>query len=235
MEKKIQYLRDHPNHRGAVGFYHKDPTNNPKGFFAVSGVRLNPARAVDPTGNWLRCDSASYGPYGYHRWDEDLGICNCGRTDQPDPSFGHHEIVLANIDFVSVVVDALPHGYILYFELKNEDDEDICLRQRHSDCAKTLQEIFKLMLEWDFAYTELGNRELVAESCHGMIEVLDIPLEIKEWLLSDIPDEKVAKFLKGIANANEPCDPSEISDLTSVFNTWLCDKIVSSRPIGSYR
>lgn len=235
MEPMTQYLRDHPQHRGGVGFYHKNSEDTTRGFFALSGARLNPNNASDPTGQWVRCDSAHYGPYGYHRWDEDLNVCNCGRPDAPDPSFGHHEIVLSNIDFVSSVIDVLPFGYILYFDLKNEEDEKACLMQRHSDCAKTIQEIFKLMLEWDFAYTELGNRELVAESCHGMVGSLGIPDAIKNWLLSDLPDEKVAKFIKGDTNANEPAPRSDIPDLSDEFNTWVCEKILNAKPIGAYR
>lgn len=235
MEETVQYLRDHPQHRGGVGFYHKTPEDTDRGFFALSGARLNPSNASDPTGQWVRCDSAHYGPYGYHRWDEELGICNCGRSDTPDPSFGHHEIVLSNVDFVSSVISLLPFGYILYFDLKNEEDEQTCLTQRHSDCAKTLQEVFKLMLEWDFAYTELGNRELVAESCHGMVISLEIPNDIKNWLLSELPDEKVAKFIKGDPNANEPALRSAVPDLTDEFNTWVCGKILNAKPIGAYK
>lgn len=235
MEETVQYLRDHPQHRGGVGFYHKTPEDTDRGFFALSGARLNPSNASDPTGQWVRCDSAHYGPYGYHRWDEELGICNCGRSDTPDPSFGHHEIVLSNVDFVSSVISLLPFGYILYFDLKNEEDEQTCLTQRHSDCAKTLQEVFKLMLEWDFAYTELGNRELVAESCHGMVNSLEIPNDIKNWLLSELPDEKVAKFIKGDPNANDPALRSAVPDLTDEFNTWVCGKILNAKPIGAYK
>jgi len=235
MDRKVERLRDHPVHRGGVGFYHKDLSTTSTGFFALSGARLNPEVAVDPSGVWVRCDSASYGPYGYHRWDAELEICNCGRTDEPDPSFGHHEIVLANINFVFSVISAVPHGYVLYFELKNEVDEETCIRQRHSDCARSLQEIFRLMLEWDYAYTELNNREEVATSCHGIVGYLDIPEDIKSWLLSALPDEKVSKFIKGDPNATTPADRTEVPDLASEFNEWVCEKILQSKPIGGYK
>lgn len=91
------------------------------------------------------------------------------------------------------------------------------------------------MLEWDFAYTELGNRELVAESCHGMVTSLEIPTTIKNWLLSDLPDEKVARFIKGDTNANEPTPRSAVPDLSDEFNTWVCEKILNAKPIGAYK
>lgn len=227
-------LRDHPSYRGGVGYYHKDPTVQNHGFFALSGARLNPSHAVDPTGQHVRCDSASYGPYGYHIWDSELGACNCGSTNEPDPSMGHHQIILSNIEYVSTVVEALPYGYVLYFELWSEEDEAECIRQRHSDCALTLQEIFRLMLEWDYAYTELNNREPIAVSCHGMVGVLEIPSNISEWLWS-LPEEKVAKFIRNDPHAQEPCARDSVPDLSDEFNDWVYQKITTSRPIGSYR
>jgi hypothetical protein len=231
---ELHKLRDHPTYRGGIGFYHKNPTSNNSGFFALSGARLNPTRAADPTGQHIRCDSASYGPYGYHTWDEELQVCNCGSSLEPDPSMGHHQIVLSNVEYVSTVVEALPYGYVLYFELWSKEDEEECIRQRHSDCAMTLQEIFRLMLEWDYAYRELDNRESIAVSCHGMVNTLEIPESIISWLWS-LPEEKVSKFINNDPLAQEPCQRTLVPDLSVEFDDWVCKKIMNSRPIGSYR
>lgn len=230
------HLRDHPTGLGAVGSYHKTlGSTDSVGFFAVSGARLNPTRATDPTDFWVRCDSNSYGPYGYHRWDAENEICNCGRTDQPDESMGHHELVLANISFVSAVIEALPHGYILYFELHDPALDEICLTERHSDCARTLQELFRLMLEWKFAHEHCGNNELVAISCAGMVDALEIPEDIQDWLIATVPPEKVGKFIAGDPLAQQRNDIADIPDLSDEFDQWLCAKILATRPIGSYR
>jgi hypothetical protein len=141
---------------------------------------------------------------------------------------------LSNVEYVSTVVEALPYGYVLYFELWSKEDEEECIRQRHSDCAMTLQEIFRLMLEWDYAYRELDNRESIAVSCHGMVDTLEIPESIISWLWS-LPEEKVAKFINNDPLAQEPCQRTLVPDLSVEFDDWVCKKIMNSRPIGSYR
>lgn len=235
-------LRDHPTGDGGIGWYHKNVgENDTYGFFAISGVAHVPPNSTDATGEMIRCDSAlpydaiSYGPYGFHRWNGSDAVCSCGRTDPPDPQMGHHQIAVRALSRVNILMEALPYGYVLYFEMHDPALEEECVQMSHSDCARTLQELMRLMVEWDYAYSMLGNRELIAETCHGMLEVLDMPQGVKDFLLSEMPDEKVARFIRGNPDAQQRVDPTEVPDMSNELSDWLEQKILSSRPLGSYR
>lgn len=228
-------LRDHPDHLGGVGFWHKNVgTDDRHGFFAISGAKENPPQAVQADGK-MRCDSQAIGPYGFHRWDEAAQVCSCGSTEQAEPVMGHHLITLDRLSVVIVVMEALPYGYILYFEMHDPADEEPCIEMPHSDCARTLQEVFRLLVEWDYAYTHLGSRELIAETCHGMVEVLEIPDSVQQFLLNDMPAEKVNRFLAGEVNARQRVMPKEVPDLTPDTDAWLEEKILNSMPLGARR
>ena len=89
------------------------------------------------------------------------------------------------------------------------------------------------MIEWDFAYTELNNREVTAVTSHGIMEALNMPEAFKEWILNEVPAEKVVRFLEGLPNARQRTD-SAIQPLPDDFSEWLYDKISSTRAIGGY-
>lgn len=219
--------------KGAIGFFDKIlGTNDEVGFFAFARhVSLDDIELERDI--YKRCDAnARTGPHGLHIWDGT--ICNCGKTTPPDPLTANHEIRFDNMTAIFPVIEALPYGHILYFELDNPEEELIAIQESHTECARTLQEIFRLLIEWDFAYTELGNRELIATVCHGIAEVLDIPEEIKDWLLSQVPPEKVGRFLAGDTNARTRADISTIPSLDDEFSKWLYGKISSVRAIGAY-
>lgn len=228
-------LRDHPQHVGAVGFWDKQiGVNDSRGFFAISGVIANPQSVVQEKDGLFRCDSGRLGPYGFHRWDSALSQCSCGLNVAPEPAMGHHHITLDKLSCVSVVFDALPHGFILYFELHDPLLEEECIRMPHSDCARTLQEILRLLVEWDFAYTELGNRELIAQTCHSMLQTMNMPVSVHDFLLSQMPDEKVAAFIKGNPNAQNRAPVNYIPGLSEEIDSWLEYMILSSKPLGAY-
>lgn len=228
-------LKDHPRHVGAVGFWDKQiGVDDARGFFAISGAVANPQSVTQEKDGLFRCDSGKLGPYGFHRWNTVLAQCSCGLNEPPEPAMGHHYITLDNLSCVSVVFDALPHGFILYFELHDSSLEEECVQMPHSDCARTLQEILRLLVEWDFAYTELGNRELIAQTCHDMLQVMNMPVYVRDFLLLQMPDEKVAAFLKGDPNARNRAPVADIPGLSEDFDNWLEQTILASKPLGSY-
>lgn len=228
-------LRDQPNHLGGVGFFEKLPgITDRNGFFAISGARQNP-RNIQQENGLRRCDSNAYGPYGFHRWSEINQVCSCGSEDMPEPAMGHHLITLENLATVMVVIEAYPYGYVLYFELNNEEDEETCIKMAHSDCARTLQELFRLMVEWEFAHKELGSGELTATTCSGMLEVLQMPQSVRNYLLQQVPNEKVARFLSGNTNAQDRNPVETIPLLSEEFDLWLENKIIHSSPLGTRR
>ncbi|NBQ89605.1 MAG: tripartite tricarboxylate transporter substrate binding protein, partial [Betaproteobacteria bacterium] len=55
------------------------------------------------------------------------------------------------------VFEALPYGIILYIELKDPLKEEEAIRLPNH--TRTLQEMLRYIVEWDWAYDVLGNRE----------------------------------------------------------------------------
>lgn len=232
-------LSDAIKEPGSPGFWDKKSINlDDAGFFLVARnvaiKKLNNVLKVTDNIHYLRCDAAArFGPTGLHDWDADNSICSCGSVNQPDPMTNSHHLRFDNMVSLYPVIEALPYGYILYMELLTPEDEELAISQMHTDCARTLQELFKLMLEWDWAYTELGNREVTAALCHDMLGVLGIPESAKLWLNAEVPAEKVGRFMAGLPNARErSTDP--LPDIPDEFSEWLYEKVTKTRAFGGY-
>lgn len=226
-------LNDFTKEHGTIGFWEKIVGDTDDvGFFGIAQhVPLKNIQVID--GETSRCDSTSRkGPQGFHEWLGD--VCSCGKTEPPYPLTGNHYIAFGKLAAIFPVIEALPYGHIMYFELNSRDEEIKAIQEPHSDCARTLQEVFRLLLEWDFAYTELGNRERIAEVSHGIVQILSIPEDIKTWIMSSVPEEKIGRFLLGMDNAQERVDTSQIPSLSDAFSEWLYTKISTTRSIGEY-
>ena len=232
-------LSDESSMPGALGFWDKKINNyDDIGFFIIaqhvpiSTIEVN--NFIDGV-DYLRCDaSARSGPTGLHEWDSTNNLCSCGRSDKPHGLTNMHGTRFDTITAIYPIIEALPYGHIVYVELLDADDEVVETEAPHSNCSRTLQETFRLLLEWDWAYTNLGNREKIAEVSHGMVQVLDIPEAVKEWLMSSVPAEKVGRFLEGRLDAQKRADVAEIPDINDEFSEWLHAKISTVRPFGGY-
>ena len=181
-----------------------------------------------------RCDSyKTRGPTGFHKWDLSNNLCSCGSTEMPDPKVGNHSVVLDQLKCLYPVIEASPHGLIIYFEFRDDETELQASKQHFSTCAHSIQELFRLMLEWEFAALTLGSTEDVAVTSANMLQVLDMPQNIRDWVISEVPPEKVARFLAGHINAQDrTTDP--IPDLTQEFYDWVYNKIKQCRSFGEY-
>lgn len=228
-------LSDCSKEHGRIGFWEKIPgINDIPGFFAIAQhVEISNIQVETEDKIYLRCDANSIkGPQGFHKW---LGEkCTCGSLEKPHGLTGHHHVRFDNMLAIFPIIEALPYGHIMYFELDNQIDEVKTIEGFHTEHARTLQEIFRLLLEWDFAYTELNSREEIAIVSHGMVEVLNIPESIKDWIINEVPMEKVGRFLSGSDNAQQRGDVSQIPALSDEFSEWLYDKISNTRSIGAY-
>lgn len=226
-------LSDEPKEPGGVGFWEKivGETDDIGTFSIAQHLSISNIQTVD--GEVVRCDATSRsGPHGFHSWLGDR--CSCGKSEPPYALTGHHHITFSKINAIFPVIEALPYGHIMYFEMLDPADEVRTIQEQHTDSCRTLQEVFRLLLEWDYAYTALGNRERIAEVSHGMVQVLDIPETIKQWILTEVPGEKVSRFLAGLPNAQERADTASIPPLTDEFSEWLHSKITRTRSIGGY-
>jgi hypothetical protein len=218
----ILRLEDQPKHRGGVGSYVKSIGNNDNvGVFTV-------ARCTQLSGDFTdRCDYGKVGPVGWHEWDETKKVCSCGSKQMPDLSLRDHVQSMPTIKWTDIVFDGAPYGYICYFEHFDPDLDEI-VRRDNQTSALTLQEIFVTMLEWDWAW-ENGSTNPIAECCHGMLSVMEMPDSVREWLIGNVSAQRVKKFLRGDSDANargsrSPWFPPEYDD-------WVSHLIID-RPRG---
>lgn len=228
-------LSDASKEPGCIGFWEKIPgINDVPGFFAIAQhIEISEIQVETDDSLYLRCDSNSIkGPQGFHKWLGDN--CTCGSTDRPHGLTGHHHVRFDNMVAIFPIIEAVPYGHIMYFELDNQEDEIATIEGFHTEHARTLQEIFRLLLEWDYAYTNLNNREPVAVVSHGIVNVLEIPDSIQTWIINNIPAEKVGRYLNGDENARSRVDPLTIPPISDEFSEWLFEKISKTRAIGCY-
>ena len=96
--------------------------------------------------------------------------------------------------------------------------------------AHTLHELFKILLEWQWAYHELGNREDAAVWSNAAL--LSMGLDVRNAEsdpvvrdLMALPDMYVAKFLLGDTNiAVQNTDP----EVPITFKFWAAKKDIIS-------
>jgi len=195
-------MNDLPTNLGGLGSYDRaQGVTDHVGFFAISGAAPIPSTSTD------RCDVQTWGPYGFHKRDEGDELCSCGLDHEPDPVMGHPHLTMANIRFVSVVLDVLPHGYILYFETHTQEVEDLALYEAmHPDCAKTLQEILRLLWEHSQSYELFDDRSAVAVAAHAMIAQMQPLPEVVEWLTAAVPGQAVERYFNGNPRARARVD-----------------------------
>lgn len=239
------YLRYEPDHAHGNGRYYKKPNtaDDTYGFFtfapAVYDARFyEEPREQEYAENIIhaRCDSGAPRempmPTDLHKAD-DNGVCIvCGSTD---PIFGttrSHVASLSNMKILRIPMQT-SKGFVIYIELHSQELEQqaFVLPQ---NTARTLQELFKLMLEWEWAYTELGSRDIHAVLAYELLGALGLPSELREWLWTEVPEMRVAKYLKGDINARERANPEDIPDMTLDFDAWCWHNIQRTPTLWIY-
>jgi hypothetical protein len=209
-------LADQPNHLGGIGRWAGSwEDGDMSGVFLMSG-----ARKIEGE----RCDTARWGPAGFHRWNEDEGRCNCGSDDPPSFETGHHVTTMATIKFVDIVFQALPWGYMLYFEHVTPDDDEQ-VRIATPAGARTLQELLVTMMEWEWAWQH-GDTWPGGEAAHHLLAKLDMPEEMRQWLLDNVAPQFVKQYLQG-----EPEPKTRLPDVPPFppeFDSWLTHTLLAA-------
>lgn len=199
-----------------------------KGLFGFAKLD-QPTNFMQPSDVTKRCDyQASLALRGFHKFEN--GVCNCGLEEEPNNLTGGH-FSLEDLSALFVVVDAHPAGLICYFEFA--DNEDFYLTQRGNTLTRTLQEQFRFLIEWEYAHRHLDNSEEIAICATEMLEIIDMPSDIKEWILNSVPNEKVNRFLEGKTNALERTTDL-IPDLTEQFSEWLLSRFQEAKNFGEH-
>jgi hypothetical protein len=136
-----------------------------------------------------------------------------------------------------MIADIAPIALITYSEM-----DEIYIRtvgpQRlaevHPQCgAHTVHELFRMIIEWAWAYTELGNDEPMAAVSHDVLRALQMPLNVRNDLLEMVPPQAVAKYIMGDSAAL--IRDLESPECPESFKYWLMSvyRQFSRRPSGA--
>lgn len=121
-----------------------------------------------------------------------------------------------------VPIDLAPVALLTYQECAEEDKHIFAGAMKiHPQCgARNIDELFRLIVEWAWSYTELGNEEPMAKLCHDILRVVQMPLEVRNDLLNLKP-QPVARFILGDTDALlERDDPDPMPES---FRLWISD------------
>ena len=200
-----------------------------KGMF-ITAIFDDPKTFMNTSDAKKRCDyNAHRAARGFHKFAN--GVCNCGLDTEPNNLTSNH-FSLEDISALFNVVDAYPAGAILYIELYNA--EDFYLTQRGNTLTRTLQEQFRFLIEWEYAHKYLDNSEEIAICATEMLKILDLPANIRQWVLNKVPNEKVNRFLEGRTDALQRADTNTIPELTDELKVWLLDKFKQAKNFGEH-
>lgn len=132
-------------------------------------------------------------------------------------------VILPGVQLIKVSVNAVPIGVIEDIKL-NRLGWDVVFHYHPQSMARTAHELFRLIVEWDFAYTEFGNREFIAQKCHDLLEHLNMPANVRAELISQVPPQAVELFIRG-RNPFQATSYDIISDppTPQKFESWYAE------------
>ena len=236
--ENLSYLRNEEKSRHGFGTYYKIPgtVDDERGYFgfikSVYNYQFKPEKIKNKEGfieTTVRCDSdvsvSLPKPIALHETDPETSLCKlCGSSSPVYPTTNDHVASLMNTRILRLPIQGYK-GFIVYLKLDNKELEDEDFNYSEN-ITRTLQELFRLMLEWEWCYKELECRDVYSVLAYEILEELDVPESIRQWLWDEVPEQRVAKFLKGENNARERCDPALIPDMTLEFDAWCWYHIV---------
>lgn len=94
--------------------------------------------------------------------------------------------------------------------------------------GRSLPELMRLILEWDWCYHNLDSREPAAVTAHDFMRATQMPANVQTEVLS-VPDQAVCKFLNNDPDALVETEPS-IPD-TPLLKDWVAGLVVKYRPL----
>ena len=136
-----------------------------------------------------------------------------------------------------MIADIAPIALITYSEMDKIYVDTVGsqrLAEIHPQCgAHTVHELFRMIIEWAWAYTELGNDEPMAAVSHDVLRALQMPLNVRNDLLEMVPPQAVAKYIMGDNTAL--VRDLESPECPESFKYWLMSvyRQFSRRPQGA--
>jgi hypothetical protein len=120
------------------------------------------------------------------------------------------------------VIDLSPIAMITYQEHAETDNELFAEAMKiHPQCVtRNIDELFRIIIEWAWSYRELGNKEPMAKMCDDILREVQMPLNVRNDLLSLRP-QAVARYVLGDQNALEEREDEE--PMPESFRLWISD------------
>lgn len=234
-------LNEHPLDEYGIGYYFREiGKTDTRGLFnfckAIKNFRFEPGFDEEAKTHFNRCDNLAprnvFLPSGFHEWDYESNVCSCGSTDKPYGTTNDHYTCLTHCKVFRVPIQT-EHGFIVYLEYKHPENEEHSMQ--NSECnARTFQELFRYILEWAWVHENMGNNEPVAVAASEFIAGIDIPPTILEWLWGNVPDQPVARYLRGSQTARFRAPTDAIPDMTDEFNQWIEALILRTPTLWPY-
>lgn len=111
--------------------------------------------------------------------------------------------------------------YRKYLYEYSEELETEHMQQYPFIAARTLTELFRLIIDWDSLYHSDNNRENTAILCHDILASIDMPTSIYNEIVSTTDESILLKYKKyGTLDVRKPEDKIDISD--NIID-WLVD------------
>lgn len=131
------------------------------------------------------------------------------------------------------VIDIEPLACVTYQEFMPQDVYTFLQIIRiHPQCAaRTIQELFRLIIEWAYVYNEFENTEPAAKLCHDILRAVQMPIDVRAELLNEVPPQVVERYIRGDFNVfiEDEYDPP----MPVKFKKWISDVYLDFYPVNS--
>lgn len=141
----------------------------------------------------------------------------------------NNEVKFPIITKHAVVIDLAPVAFITYSECTNETKDVFqSLYSVHPQSAtRNIYELFRLIIEWAWCYTDLGNTEPMARLCHDILRIVQMPQDVRNELLGLRP-QPISRYIFGDYNALEEYEYDIL--IPEKFKEWISDIYYNYRP-----
>jgi hypothetical protein len=121
-----------------------------------------------------------------------------------------------------VALDLAPVAFIVYAECAEEGKNAFnTIYSMHPQSAtRTIHELFRLIIEWAYSYIEFQNTEPMAELCHNILQILQMPKSVRDDLIAIRP-QPVARYLLADTDALQEYDSD--AEMPESFKLWISD------------
>jgi len=193
------------------------------GYFTrhTKGYRLCPAVLKDPD-DALTSAACLTNSYMYPTFETITYGTNTVANLVPHQVTGNQVVVNTNFA-MSKYLDVTPIGLILKttFEVYNDVTNPI-MNMHPQTAARTPHELFRLIIEWAWAHTDLGNKEAASKVCHDLLRAVQMPIEVRNELLTQVEPQAVERYIRGL-DPFYATDTSIISDppMPPLFSAWI--------------